>query len=79
MTEKLNDFTWHLEFHRDNADGTRTLTQRTTVPEATVEQVIDKANSLLRGSALALGNANVCVIKHQDGTVLREVELRKGE
>lgn len=75
MTEKLSDFTWHLEFHRDNADGTRTLTQKATVTEATVEQVIDKANSLLRGSALALGNPNVCVIKRQDGTILREVKL----
>lgn len=73
MIEKLSDFTWHLEFYRQNADGTRTLTQRTTVPEAVVEQVIDKAGSLLRESALALGKANLCLIKRQDGTLLREV------
>jgi hypothetical protein len=28
MIEKLSDFTWHLEFYRHNADGTRTLTQK---------------------------------------------------
>lgn len=73
MTEKLSDSVWHLEFYRSGTDGTRTLVENVTDAASSVEQVIDKAKSLMQENTFPLGKANVCLIKRQDGTLVREV------
>ena len=74
MTEKLSDLVWHLEFYKSGTDGTLNLIEKVTfngTPE--VEGAVDKAKSLMHENTFPLGKANVCLIKHQDGTLVREV------
>jgi hypothetical protein len=74
MTEKLSDLVWHLEFYQGGSpNGTRTLVDKRTHLAPSVEQAIDKAKSVMQENSFPLGKANVCLMKRQDGTLVREV------
>ena len=74
MTEKLSDSVWHLEFYRSGIDGMLNLIERVTLTETPeVEDAVNKAKSLMQENTFPLGKASVCLIKRQDGTLVREV------
>jgi hypothetical protein len=64
---------WQLEFYCVNSDGTRTGGDRVTDASKSLDQAAAQAESMMENVTFAFGKANLCVIKNQNGTPVREV------
>lgn len=65
---------WHFEFFRVGDDGKRIGGDAMTDGSTSLEEATAKAKSIMRSVTLPLsGEATLCVVKRQDGTVVREV------
>jgi hypothetical protein len=64
---------WHLEFYRINPDGTRTGGDLVNDASPSVELVIAQAKSMMQNITFSWGKANLCLVKSQDGRLVREV------
>ena len=76
MSEKPCDWYWPVEFYWADPSGTRTSVQNGTVLAPSLEQVIEEAKSMMQNitfPSVASGKANRCLIKKQDGRIVREV------
>ena len=65
----------YLEFYRLNPDDTRIGGDRTTLnpPSLPIDQIIVQAKSMMLNLTFSWGKANLCLIKTQDGSIVREV------
>ncbi len=62
---------WHLEFYRD---GKRTGGDIVNDASSSVELAIALAKSLMQNNTFpCCGKANLCLVKRQDGSLVREV------
>jgi hypothetical protein len=64
---------WHLEFYRTDPDGKRIGGEKATDGPTSVEVAITNAKSKMQNLTFSFGKANVCVIRTQDGSLVREV------
>jgi hypothetical protein len=65
---------WHLEFYRVERSGKWVGPHRMT-HASSIENAAKKAESLLRSNAFPFARANLCLIKNQDGDVIRQVTV----
>jgi hypothetical protein len=64
---------WHLEFYCIGSDGKRIGGEKVTGGPSSFDDAITKAKSMMRNVTFSFGKANICVIKSQDGSLVREV------
>jgi hypothetical protein len=64
---------WCLEFYRFNPDGTRAGGDKVTDGSPSLELAMTKAKSILRDNTFSWGKPNLCLVKGQDGSIVREV------
>lgn len=64
---------WDLEFYRTDADGVRSGGQKVTDGSASIDGAVFQAKSMMEHGIFSFGKANLCLIKSQDGTIVREV------
>ncbi len=64
---------WRFEFFRVGEDGKRTGPDVMTDGSASLEQAIAEAKSVMRNRTFHFGKATVCLVKRQDGSIVREV------
>src|SRR5271166_4119141 len=70
---KVSTMVWHFEFYRVNSDGTRTGGDRITDTSESIDQAAAQGKSMMENITFGFGKANLCVIKNQNGTPIREV------
>jgi hypothetical protein len=63
----------HFEFYRVRLDGRRIGGEKVTFGSSTMELAISHAQSMLENNTFSFGKANLCLIKDQDGGLIREV------
>ncbi|MGC2221233.1 MAG: hypothetical protein WA624_02130 [Methylocella sp.] len=64
---------WHLEFYRVNPDGKRTGGDIVNDASLSVELAIAQAKSMTKYHFPCCRKANLCLVKSQDGSLVREV------
>jgi hypothetical protein len=66
---------WQLEFYRVNADGRRTGSDKITDASSSIDRAITRAEFMMKNATFHFGKANFCLIKDQNGNLVREVSL----
>jgi hypothetical protein len=64
---------WHFAFYHVESDGARIGGDKVTDGSPSIEQAIAQAKSMLQSVIFPFGRANLCLIKSQDGNLVREV------
>jgi hypothetical protein len=63
----------HFEFYRVRLDGRRIGGETITFGSSTLNLAIGHAQSMLKDRTFSFGKANLCLIKDEDGNIVREV------
>jgi hypothetical protein len=69
----MSNIIWHLQFYRTKPDGTRIGGDIVNDLSPSIDRAIDQAKSLLQNVTFPWGKPNVCLVKSQDGSIVREV------
>jgi hypothetical protein len=64
---------WHFQFFQVAYDGRRIGGDVITDGSASLEEAIEEAKSIMRNRTFYFGKASICVVKSQDGAIVREV------
>ena len=64
---------WYLEFYGIGSDGKRIGGEKVTDGSSSLDDAITKAKSMMHNVTFSFGKTTVCVIKSQDGSLVREV------
>jgi hypothetical protein len=64
---------WHFQFFQVAYDGRRIGGDVMTDGSKSLEQAMEEAKSIMRSRTFHFGKATICVVKSQDGTIVREV------
>ena len=64
---------WHFQFFQVAYDRRRIGGDVMMDGSASLEQAIEEAKSVMRNRTFHFGKATLCVVKSQDGTIVREV------
>jgi hypothetical protein len=64
---------WHLQFYHANPNGTRIGGDIVNDTSPFIDLGIDQAKSMLQNITFHWGKPNVCLVKSQDGSIVREV------
>jgi hypothetical protein len=62
-----------FQFYLDTPEGPRMEGETVLYSSTTLDQAVNGAKRMLRDRAFYFGKANLCIIKHRDGRVIREV------
>jgi len=67
-----------FEFYLDTPEGHRMGGDTILYGSSTLDEATGRAELMLREHTFPFGKANLCLIKDEDGNLIREVRSRKG-
>ena len=71
--ENETEMLWHFDFYLVGQDGKRIGGENSTDASSSLDLAVAQAESMMENITHTFGKANRCLIKSQDGTIVREV------
>jgi hypothetical protein len=68
-----------FQFYLDTPEGHRMEGETVLYRSSTLDEAIKRAGKMLKARTFYFGKANLCIIKDQDGHVLREVRINPSQ